>query len=916
MSFAGIDNTSSATVGGTPALEDFTSQTASVNPDGNYPIEVQGNTDGGYTAKITVYIDWNQDGFGLFDSSIGSNEKYNLPDIVGSTGVDGIKSEGFIQVPATALLGNTRMRVIKKFSSVAEPCNTAGYGQAEDYSVAVTAAGAWDCPDIEANIGDVCDDGDPLTENDVITADCECVGTPVGDVGCINSSRYPFNTPSLATPDLVTINEFIYLGDYSEVTGIISGYEYQFSGVVNSTVGAAYITLRSGSVDGPVIAAGFSPLTITASSDDNIFIHWNVDADCGTSSDFTTGTGLCVTCATVVDCEGVVGGTALPGTSCDDGDDTTVNDMYDADCNCAGEPAAVGSVCSSAIAIACDEDAVTHSSAASNGTNTTACSMGDNGLWFSFMGTGGDITVNSSATFDHEISINSGSCDDLTSIVCQDLSTGAENYTIQSSVNGEMYYVYIASWASESTTTGDITIGIECATPPVCLSPELTLTTQDADGAPIDGCIEGGSQYYVLATLSGGEGNDSYNVSANGGDVVELDAYGSTVFGPYTAGTTVNVFAEGAQDDDCDVSGSINPDICPPSNDDCATAIAIVCNADPETYSSIGSTATNTTTCSFGNAGLWFTFTGDGNDITFKSIATFDHAISINTGSCDDLTNVGCTDSPAGIVEKTITIENSVEGETYYVYVAHWSTFISGTGDITVSIECEEAPFDCPDLEANIGDVCFNDAGEEGVIDENCECYVAIVYDCPAIEANFGDACVNDAGEEGVIDENCECFVPVVYDCPAIEANFGDVCHNDAGEEGVIDENCECFVPVVYDCPEIEANIGDDCIIEGTEDVGLINDACECVPVSTTNLTGFNFTMYPNPAGSNESVTLTSNQSIDRYEILDITGKLIDAQIILNQNEITIALRNYSAGMYILKAYSGSAFSTQKMVVR
>jgi len=81
-------------------------------------------------------------------------------------------------------------------------------------------------------------------------------------------------------------------------------------------------------------------------------------------------------------------------------------------------------------------------------------------------------------------------------------------------------------------------------------------------------------------------------------------------------------------------------------------------------------------------------------------------------------------------------------------------------------------------------------------------------------------------------------------------------------------------------------------------------------------LDGFNFTMYPNPASSNQSITLISNQSIDRYEILDITGKLIDAQIILNQNEITIALRNYSAGMYMLKAYSGSAFSTQKMVVR
>ncbi|MCZ4410787.1 hypothetical protein O3Q51_18365, partial [Cryomorphaceae bacterium 1068] len=36
-----------------------------------------------------------------------------------------------------------------------------------------------DCPDLDGDIGDPCDDGDPLTTDDVITEDCECVGTPV-----------------------------------------------------------------------------------------------------------------------------------------------------------------------------------------------------------------------------------------------------------------------------------------------------------------------------------------------------------------------------------------------------------------------------------------------------------------------------------------------------------------------------------------------------------------------------------------------------------------------------------------------------------------------------------------------------------------------------------------------------------------
>lgn len=38
----------------------------------------------------------------------------------------------------------------------------------------------------------------------------------------------------------------------------------------------------------------------------------------------------------VVDCEGVMGGSALPGTACDDGDPTTSNDIWGANCICAG----------------------------------------------------------------------------------------------------------------------------------------------------------------------------------------------------------------------------------------------------------------------------------------------------------------------------------------------------------------------------------------------------------------------------------------------------------------------------------------------------------------------------------------------------------------------------------------------------
>ncbi len=118
------------------------------------------------------------------------------------------------------------------------------------------------------------------------------------------------------------------------------------------------------------------------------------------------------------------------------------------------------------------------------------------------------------------------------------------------------------------------------------------------------------------------------------------------------------------------------------------------------------------------------------------------------------------------------------------------------------------------------------------------------------------------------------------------------------------------------DCPDLEANIGDPCTTDTIEN-GMISSICECEPiVSTAKLPAFTFRLYPNPVSTTEFITLISNQSIDRYEIMDIRGKRIETKSIQNQNHFKIPLIDYSPGVYILKAHNGSDFATQKIVVR
>ncbi len=132
VKFTGVDNPSSATLNGSPALENFLSVAGgTVSRGGIYSMAVEGNTDGNFTTKIKVYIDWNHNG--VFDA----DESYVIGDLANSTGTDGKQAVADIAVPVGALVGPTRMRVTKRFSAAAVACETTGFGQGEDYTLTV-----------------------------------------------------------------------------------------------------------------------------------------------------------------------------------------------------------------------------------------------------------------------------------------------------------------------------------------------------------------------------------------------------------------------------------------------------------------------------------------------------------------------------------------------------------------------------------------------------------------------------------------------------------------------------------------------------------------------------------------------------------------------------------------------------------
>ncbi|QNK78578.1 T9SS type A sorting domain-containing protein [Winogradskyella sp. PAMC22761] len=132
-------------------LINATSSTANVSPGQTYALAVEGNTAGDFETDIVAFIDWNQNG--VLDDD---GEVYEVGTLSNTDGLDGLSVSIDIIVPTDAVLGETRIRLIKTYTdpnpeglppslAVIDPCGVVfnvfgesvepGYGQALDFTL-------------------------------------------------------------------------------------------------------------------------------------------------------------------------------------------------------------------------------------------------------------------------------------------------------------------------------------------------------------------------------------------------------------------------------------------------------------------------------------------------------------------------------------------------------------------------------------------------------------------------------------------------------------------------------------------------------------------------------------------------------------------------------------------------------------
>ncbi|MBK6263588.1 S8 family serine peptidase [Marivirga sp. S37H4] len=192
-----IDNTS----GDNGGYGDFTSQEASVARGGSTSMNVQAGFSGSsYNEYWSVWVDLNQDG--VFSSTErlvnGSSSSSNL-------------LSATLNIPSSALLGKTRMRVTMKYNSQGTPCETFAYGEVEDYTVNIVNSTSSMVAMTEDNSSDI-------LGNEANSRGYQLFPNPANDAINFNVKNIDTNEPvRIYTNTGSLVKEIMVKDDYSKI---------------------------------------------------------------------------------------------------------------------------------------------------------------------------------------------------------------------------------------------------------------------------------------------------------------------------------------------------------------------------------------------------------------------------------------------------------------------------------------------------------------------------------------------------------------------------------------------------------------------------------------------------------------------------------------------------------------------------
>jgi hypothetical protein len=230
-------------------------------------------------------------------------------------------------------------------------------------------------------------------------------------------------------------------------------------------------------------------------------------------------------------------------------------------------------------------------------------------------------------------------------------------------------------------------------TPPSCVAPSSLLvtytspTSANLSWSASPSLPTNGYEWEIRTSGLGGSGATGLTASGSVGAGVTSSSTSSL-----TQNTTYILYVRsncGGTYSSWNASASSTSPTPPPANDYCSGAVNVSCGTSSLAGTTVGTIVETAPFSLSSNYGVWYTFTGDGQQTTITSTTTFDHSLLFMSGSCSGLTYITNIDN--SFSTETYTFTTTV-GVQYYIYVAHYLTSSTSTGTFTISRTCTAPP--------------------------------------------------------------------------------------------------------------------------------------------------------------------------------------------------------------------------------
>ncbi len=349
--------------------------------------------------------------------------------------------------------------------------------------------------------------------------------------------------------------------------------------------------------------------------------------------------------------------------------------------------------CETAIPIACGSS-TSGSTQFAQADGPPECGTGISapGIWYTFTGVAGTVILSTCADhgYDTKLNVYTGVCDDAECVAGNDDGAFGCYPGSEVIINADAEATYYVLVQGYDGAVGDFTLDMVCAPCP----PPTDIVVTPAD---------------VLAYLSWTPGNPDGTFTVEYGAAGFTPGTGTVITGtigvdgpPITIpGLALSTAYDAYLTETCPGGeagyrrGPINfttLDEPLAENAFCGGAVSLSCGqeASGDTQLGVLADAPECGSAIITMPGLWYTFTGNGDDVTLSTCnnAEFDTKISIWSGTCVDLVCEGGVDDAAGCEGNTsaVTIATT-EGTVYFALVHGYE----GAGPFTISMSCAPA---------------------------------------------------------------------------------------------------------------------------------------------------------------------------------------------------------------------------------